>query len=98
MNSRLMALDFITACLKTQNTPERDKFLRSALASGCLDWQILLDIVNAQKIAPAFWVALRDRRFVEYLPSEARECLFKTYLLNTVKNKYFKEQSIGTPV
>ena len=94
MNSRLRALDFITACLKTQNTPERDEILLSALTAWYLDWQILLDIVNAQKIAPAFWVALRDRRLIEYLPSETRECLFKTYLLNTVNNKYFKEQTI----
>ena len=95
MNSRLTALDFITACLKTtKGTPERDEILLSTLAAGHLDWQIILDIVDYQKIAPAFWVALRDRKLIDYLPSKVRECLFKKYLFNTFKNKYFKEQAI----
>lgn len=94
MNKRLAALDFITGCLSVRNTPDTSEILHSALASGHLDWQIVLSIANIKKIVPAFWVSLRNRKLAEYLPSEVRECLFKTYLFNTVKNKFFKEQAI----
>lgn len=94
MNQRLAALDFITTCLGIRGAPEVDEHLRSRAVSGRLDWRILLDLAHAQKIAPALWVALRNRKMVEYLPAEARERLFKTYLLNTLKNKGLREQAI----
>ena len=94
MNPRLAALDFITGCLSLRSDPDIDEILHSAIVSGHLDWQIILDIANTQKIAPAFWVALRRRRLIEYLPSEIRDCLFKLHLLNIFKNKGFKEQAI----
>lgn len=94
MNQRLAALDFITTCLGIRGAPEVDEHLRSIAVSGRLDWRILLDLAHAQKIAPALWVALRNRKMVEHLPAEARERLFKTYLLNTLKNKGLREQAI----
>ena len=94
MNPRLAALDFITGCLSVRSDPDLDEMLRSAIVSGRLEWQIILDIANNQKIAPTFWVALRKRRLIEYLPSEARDCLFKYHLLNALRNKGLTEQAI----
>ena len=94
MNPRLAALDFITGCLSVRSDPDLDEMLRSAIISGRLEWQIILDIANNQKVAPTFWVALRKRRLIEYLPSEARDCLFKYHLLNALRNKGLTEQAI----
>lgn len=94
MSQRLAALDFITACLSIRGSPDVDANLHSTIISGCLDWSMVLDITNTQKIAPDFWGALRKRKLAEYLPSEIRACLFKLHLSNILKNKGFKEQAI----
>lgn len=94
MNQRLAALDFITACLSIRATPEYNEILHSTIVSGCLDWPTVFAMANTQKITPALWVALRNRKLVESLSAEAREGLFKTYLLNTLKNKSLREQAI----
>lgn len=94
MNQRLATLDFITACLGVRGASERDEIVRSAVVTGRLDWLTVLELANTQKVAPALWAALRSRELVEYLPVEVRERLFKTYLLNTLKNKSFREQAV----
>lgn len=94
MNQRLVALDFIARCLGLRNAPQDNENLHSTMVSGRLDWSTVLAITNIQKITPALWVALRNRRLVEHLPAGAREQLFKSYLLNTFKNKDFREQAI----
>lgn len=94
MNPRLAALDFITGCLGLRNAPEDDEKLYSTVVAGPLDWPTVLDLANTQKVAPALWAALRSRALVEYLPAGPRERLFKIYLLNTLKNKSFREQAI----
>ena len=95
MNPRLAALDFITGCLGLRNAPEDDENLHFTVVSGRLDWPTVLDLAHTQKIAPALWVALRHRKLVEHLPVEARERLFRIYLLNTLKNRDFQEQAIA---
>ncbi len=94
MSQRLAALDFIAACLSIRGTLDVDANLHSTIMSGCLDWRIVLDITNNQKIAPDFWAALRKRKLAEYLPSEMRACFFKLHLFKILKNKCFKEQAI----
>lgn len=94
MNQRLAVLDFIAACLSVRNDPDSNEHLHSAVVSGDLDWQTVFAMANTQKIAPALWVALRNRKLVESLPAEAREGLFRAYLLNTLKNKSLREQAI----
>lgn len=94
MNQRLVALDFITGCLGAWGAPECDEMVRSAVVAGRLDWQTVLELANTQKVAPALWAALQSRELVEYLPVEVRERLFKIYLLNTLKNKSFREHAV----
>jgi hypothetical protein len=93
-NARLSAIDFITDCIGVRGTPENDERLRAAIASGCLDWRMVIDVAYAQKVTPALWVALRNRKLVENLPTRIQEYLWKVHLLNTLKNKRFKEQAL----
>ena len=94
MNKRLASFDFIVSCLSAQSDSYTNENLHSAIVSGRLDWQLILNIANIQKITPAFWVALKTRRLAEYLPPETRKHLFKNYLLNALKNKDFVGQAI----
>ena len=94
MNQRLVALDFITGCLGIRDTPDINEILHSTAISRHLDWPTVFAIANAQKIAPALWAALTNRKLVKYLPAEARELLFKIHLLNALKNRDFREQVI----
>ena len=93
MNQRLAAFDFITECIGIRDTTDINEILHSTVISGHLDWPTILAITNAKKIASTLWVALRKRKLVEYLPNEVRQHLFKIYLLNSLKNMDFMEQT-----
>lgn len=95
MSARLAALDFITDCLRIQDTPAHHEMLHSTVVSRRLDWPTILAIADSQKIAPALWIALKSRKLIEYLPVEVRGLLFKAYLINVLINRDFKEQAIG---
>lgn len=94
MSARLLAFDFIAGCIGARTDPETDRALRSTIGSPKLPWDVVLDTAIQQKIAPAFWVALRKRELAGLLPPAAREALFKLHLLNTFKNKSLKDQAI----
>jgi hypothetical protein len=93
-NARLSAIDFIVDCIGVRGAPNNDERLRDAITSGCLDWRIVIDVAYTQKVTPALWVALRNRKLIENLPNQIQEYLWKVHLLNTLKNKRFKEQAL----
>lgn len=94
MNTRLAAFDFIAACLSVRDDPDTEHALSSAVGAQGLNWDLVLSIADQQKIAPALWVALRARKLAERLLPDACQALFKLHLLNTFKNKAFKDQAV----
>lgn len=94
MNTRLTALDFISGCLSVHSVADADRTLRAVIKSGRLDWHAVIDLADTHLISPALSVALRNRGLAGELPSNVHEHLWKTHLLNTLRNKRFKEQAV----
>ncbi len=94
MNHRWVALEFITRCLSVSHDPANDKALRATINSQSLDWNIVLEIAETQKMAPTLWAALRNKGLVQELPPNICSDLFKRHLLNTIRNKGLREQAI----
>ena len=95
MSPRLLAFDFIAGCLSVRDDPDTDRILRSSMAAGSLDWDLIIAMADRQNIAPALWAALSKRALAALLPAKARGTLFKQHLLNTFKNKAFKDQAVA---
>lgn len=96
MNTREVALDFIAGCLSVRSVSDADRALGTVIGSGYLDWQVLIDLALAHRVAPALWVAVLRRGFAVELPSKVREYLWKIYLLNALRNRRLKQQAIST--
>ncbi|MBK8185199.1 MAG: nucleotidyltransferase family protein [Candidatus Competibacteraceae bacterium] len=94
MNRRWVALEFITRCLSVSQDPDNAKAVRAAINSQSLDWDIVLEIAETQKMAPTIWASLRNKGFVKDLPPNICGDLFKQHLLNTIRNKGLREQAI----
>jgi hypothetical protein len=94
MTARLAALDFIAGCLEVLGPSDRDDRLRDIITSGRLDWRMVIEVADMQRVTSALWVALRNRKLTEYLPSRARRYFWKIHLLNTRRNLRLREQAL----
>jgi hypothetical protein len=60
---------FVTGCLSVRPSADGDERLRAAITSGRLNWESVPTSADAQRVTPAFWVALRNRGVVDKLPT-----------------------------
>jgi hypothetical protein len=94
MNTRLVALDFITNCLSVLGTPEVSDTLLAVIKSKHFNWKTVVNIANTQLVTPALWVALMKKELVEWMPFDICEYLRELHRLNTVRNDHLRVQII----
>jgi hypothetical protein len=94
LNFRLVALDFICACLGEDVDPEQNTALRSTARSGHLHWPTVIQIANDHLVSPALWVALRARGLTNDLPTDVGEYLSELHRLNSTRNEGLRSQVI----
>ncbi len=94
MNDRLAALDFIAACLNVRKTPEITAALIQAIASGSINWQRVIGLVNTNLATPTLWTELRSCGLTGHLPPDVRDYLDEVHRLNSLRNEHLREQAI----
>lgn len=94
MNRRLIALDFITGCLRVNPPSSWANTLRTIVDSCALDWRTIITIADSEMIGPVLWSALYRMGLAAAVPDEVREHLRKAHLLNALRNVRFKEQAL----
>ncbi len=65
--------------------PERQE-LQRILGQPAFQWQVFMDLVNAELLAPAVWTALREKQLATALPNEIQAYLEEIYSLNAQRN------------
>lgn len=95
MNARLSALRFVVGCLSVPNSGNTNEELRASIERGDVDWQHVRDLADGERIAPALWIAVRNRGLANALPPNVRGELWKIHLFNSLRNKRFREQALA---
>jgi hypothetical protein len=94
MKHRLNAIRYITLCLSVRDDPDLNARLGEIAASRHLDWGTVLMISDAEFLTPALWVAMKTRHLVDTAPAQVVDYLWKTHLLNTLRNQRIRAQAL----
>lgn len=95
MNARLNALDLVVSALRDSIGYSSDRQIERLLDERLIDWKTVAELTDGERIAPAFWVAIRNLGLADKLPCEVRETLWKVHLLNSLRNERFREQALS---
>ena len=93
MNSRLAALDTLTACLSITPLGMHSKAFRRKITAQSMDWPAVIGLANLHLVSPTLWTALQRERLEGYLPDEVQDYLREVHRLNTRRNQGLRQQS-----
>ena len=92
MNREIAALQFISRCLGNDERPESISTLRTAIRSGQLPWEAVVNLANNHLLTPALWVVLKQKNLSDELPDELRDYLRELHQLSRQRNAKLQTQ------
>ena len=92
MNREIAALQFISRCLGNDERPESISTLRTAIRSGQLPWEAVVNLANNHLLTPALWVVLKQKNLSDDLPDELRDYLRELHQLSRERNAKLQTQ------
>ena len=92
MNQEIAALQFISRCLRNDERPESVSALRTAIRSGQLPWEAVVNLANNHLLTPALWVVLKQKNLSDELPDELRDYLRELHQLSRQRNAKLQTQ------
>ena len=92
MNQDIAALQFISLCLRPDERTESISALRTAIQSGQLPWEAVVNLANNHLLTPALWVVLKQKNLSDELPDELRDYLRELHQLSRQRNAKLQTQ------
>ena len=90
MSVALRTLLSLCQCLRSSTSAGTGK----DLPASAEQWTAVIALATAHYLAPALWLALQEKDYVDRLPQDARRFLKEAHRLNVARNTKIRDQAL----